>query len=44
MLRRFRRVILKEIMKIEIFKQNMMIRERIDQRSFRLQKSERIVS
>jgi hypothetical protein len=31
-------------MKIEIFKQNMMIRERIDEKSFRLRKCERTVS
>jgi hypothetical protein len=31
-------------MKIEIFKQIVMIRERIDQKSFRLRKCERIIS
>jgi hypothetical protein len=31
-------------MKIKIFKQNMMIRERIDQKSFRFRECERIVS
>ncbi len=44
MLRRFRRVVLKEVMKIEIFKQNVMIRERIDQKSSHFRKCERVVS
>jgi hypothetical protein len=44
MLRRFRRIASKKMWKIEIFKQNVMIRERVDQRSFRLRKCERTVS
>ncbi len=32
------------MMKIKIFKQNVMIRERIDQKSSRFRKCERIVS
>ncbi len=44
MLRRFRRIISKEMMKIEIFKKNVMIRERINQKSFRFRKCKQIVS
>jgi hypothetical protein len=33
----------KKKLKIEIFKQNVMIRERIDRKSFRFRKCERIV-
>ncbi len=42
--RRFRRIVLKEMMKIKIFKQNVMIREHVDQRSFRFRKCDRIIS
>jgi hypothetical protein len=44
MLRRFRRIASKKVMNIEIFKQNVMIRKRVDQKAFRLRKCKQIVS